>query len=51
MKKNNVVQSGVTFASEGGDIQIGNYNIFEDKCFVYNPSQSQPLIIGDFNWI
>jgi carbonic anhydrase/acetyltransferase-like protein (isoleucine patch superfamily) len=51
MKKNNVVQIGVTFQSEGGDIQVGNYNVFEDKVLVYNPSPNQPLVIGDFNVI
>lgn len=51
MRKNNVIQTGVTFGSEGGDIQIGSYNIFEDKTFIYNPHPSQALIIGDFNWI
>ena len=35
--------------SEGGDIKIGNYNIFEDKVMIYNSSKTQPMFIGNFN--
>jgi hypothetical protein len=44
-----VFHCGVTFASEGGDIIVGSYNVFEDKALIYNTSNKDPLIIGDYN--
>lgn len=49
VKKNNVFHCGVTFASEGGDIIIGNFNIFEDKVLIYNSSSKEAMVVGDYN--
>ncbi len=50
IKENNVFHSQVIFASEGGDINIGNYNIFEDKVIIHNISPTETLNIGDMNY-
>lgn len=50
IKKNNVFHSQVIFASEGGDINVGSYNIFEDKVIIHNISSTETLNIGDMNY-
>ncbi len=51
IKKNNVFHTGITFASEGGNIIVGNFNIFDDRVLIYNTSPKETLNIGDYNQI
>ena len=48
--ENNIFHPMVYICSEGGDIIIGNFNIFEEKAFIYNKSKTNPMIIGDANY-
>ena len=48
--ENNVFHSLVYLFSEGGDIKIGNINIFEEKVFIYNRSKTETMIIGNENY-
>jgi len=53
--KGNVFHPGILIDTHGGEIIIGDNNIFEEKVKIYNVSKSQdgstppPLIIGDCN--
>lgn len=47
--QNNIFHACVTLKSEGGDIKIGNFNIFEDRVVIYNKSSSTTMFIGNFN--
>lgn len=49
--QNNVFHVRVYLMSEGGNIKIGNFNIFEDKVMIYNTSTTQTMYIGNFNHV
>jgi carbonic anhydrase/acetyltransferase-like protein (isoleucine patch superfamily) len=47
--ENNIFHSMVYVMSEGGDIKIGNLNIFEEKVIIYNRSKTNTMVVGNCN--
>ena len=47
--KGNIFENSVEIDTAGGEIEIGNYNIFEAHVRIVNASKTQKMIIGSHN--
>lgn len=48
--KGNIFEGGVEIETAGGDIEIGNYNVFENAVRIVNTSPTQAMTIESFNY-
>lgn len=47
--KGNIFENSVEIDTAGGEIDIGNYNIFEAHVRIVNASKTQRMVIGSHN--